>query len=47
MAKKLVTIPVIGNGDMYCEQDVKKFIEYTGVNGTMIARGSIHNPTIF
>ena len=45
--KKLVSIPVVGNGDIDGFSSAKKFIDYTGVDALMIGRCSIGNPTIF
>lgn len=45
--KEAVNIPVIGNGDIICEENAKKMFEYTGVDGIMIGRGAIGNPWIF
>ena len=45
--KESVNIPVIGNGDIIDEESAKQMIEYTGVDGIMIGRGSMGNPWIF
>lgn len=45
--KKSVTIPVIGNGDIFKPQDAVDMIEYTGCDAVMIARGAQGNPWIF
>lgn len=45
--KKAVGIPVIGNGDLFCPEDVKAMYEQTGVDGFMFARGVRGNPWLF
>ena len=45
--KKAVSVPVIGNGDIYNYADAKNMLEFTGCDGLMIARGSFGNPWIF
>lgn len=44
--KKVISIPLIGNGDVTTAQDVANMFE-TGVDGVMIGRGAIQNPFIF
>ena len=45
--KKSVSIPVIGNGDIFSEEDALRMFEYTGVDGIMCARGTLGSPWIF
>lgn len=45
--KESVNIPVIGNGDVVDEESAKQMLEYTGVDGIAIGRGSMGNPWIF
>ncbi len=45
--KKAVSIPVIGNGDVFSGMDAIRLIEYTGCDFVMIARGALGNPWIF
>lgn len=45
--KDTLTIPVIGNGDIFNPEDALRKIKYSGVDGVAIGRGSIGNPFIF
>ncbi|MBR3995458.1 MAG: tRNA dihydrouridine synthase DusB [Clostridia bacterium] len=45
--KRAVSVPVIGNGDINCEEDAVHMLEYTGCDGIMIGRGALGNPYIF
>lgn len=45
--KNSVSIPVIGNGDIFKAQDALRMLDYTGVNSVMIGRGALGNPFIF
>lgn len=45
--KKAVSIPVIGNGDVFSPEDGMKIIEITGCDAIMVGRGAQGNPWIF
>ena len=45
--KEFVSIPVIGNGDVFTVQDVKKMFDETGCDYVMIGRAAMKSPLIF
>ena len=45
--KRVVSIPVIGNGDVTDAVSAKNLYDYTGVDYIMIGRGALGNPWIF
>jgi tRNA-dihydrouridine synthase B len=46
-AKRTVSIPVVGNGDVRSVDDVARMREHTGCDAVMIGRAAIGNPWIF
>lgn len=45
--KEAVSIPVIGNGDVFKPQDAKKLFDETNCDAIMVGRGAQGNPWIF
>lgn len=46
-AKEILSIPLIGNGDIKNRKDAEYMLEYTRCDGLMIGRGAVINPWIF
>lgn len=45
--RNAVSVPVIGNGDIYSAKDAMKMMEQTGCDLVMVGRGALGNPWIF
>lgn len=45
--KQSVSVPVIGNGDIYTPEQALAMQAYTGCDGVMIGRGALGNPFLF
>ncbi len=46
-AKRLLTIPIVGNGDILSVLDAMRMIRETGCDALMIGRGSVIDPFVF
>jgi tRNA-dihydrouridine synthase C len=46
-AKSILSIPLVGNGDILTVQDALSMLRQTGCDGLMIGRGSLMNPFLF
>ncbi|MGE9271322.1 MAG: tRNA dihydrouridine synthase, partial [Verrucomicrobiales bacterium] len=44
---RAVSIPVVGNGDISCGEDLEKRRRETAVSGVMIGRAAMQNPWVF
>ena len=47
LVKQAVSVPVVGNGDIFTAADALSMIEQTGCDGVMVGRGALGNPWIF
>ncbi len=45
--KRRLTIPVLGNGNVFSRADAEYMMQRTGVDGVMVSRGALGNPWVF
>lgn len=46
-AKALLSIPIVGNGDILAVDDALRMLQHTSCDALMIGRGAVRNPFIF
>ncbi len=45
--KRSVPVPVLGSGNLFTVEDIRRMLSETGCDGAMVARGAMGNPFIF
>ena len=45
--RESVSIPVVSNGNIRCQEDIQKNLAFTGAKGIMTAEAILRNPAIF